>query len=74
MFAVVSPYTYPLPSFHAYLWLTRSSVYTSHQKVVLEVDFNGSLWVCVHKPVTALSLQLRCRVTPKSLLSQPAAN
>jgi hypothetical protein len=30
------------------------SVYTSHQKVVLEIDFNGSLWVCAY----ALSVDL----------------
>lgn len=32
--------SYPLSS-----QLTRPAVYTSHQKVVLEVDFSGSLWV-----------------------------
>lgn len=26
--------------------LTFRFVYTSHQKVVLEIDFSGSLWVC----------------------------
>lgn len=47
MFAGVSPYTFSFILSHVILKLTRLFVYTSHQKVVLEIDFNGSLWVRV---------------------------
>lgn len=43
----VSPYTCLLSSLSAHaVVLTLLDVSTSHQKVALEVDFSGTLWVC----------------------------
>ena len=56
----VSPYTCLSPvSVSRTIVLTRFNVYTSHQKVVLEVDFSGKLWVRRHPhlsppPLTAV--------------------
>ncbi|KAJ3571564.1 hypothetical protein NP233_g3673 [Leucocoprinus birnbaumii] len=39
--------------------LTRFCVYTSHQKVVLEIDFNGSLWGYTEITIVPTSSELR---------------
>ena len=58
----VSPYTYLSPvSVSRTIVLTRFNVYTSHQKVVLEVDFSGSLWVSLR---VLMSLVL-CNTLPQ---------
>ena len=56
-----SIYVSSLPNHLIQLVLTPTYVYTSHQKVVLEVDFSGSLWVSLR---VLMSLVL-CNTLPQ---------
>lgn len=53
---MASLYAYPFRSYPSSALSDTFFVYTSHQKVVLEIDFNGGLWVRVSDFITAINL------------------
>jgi hypothetical protein len=48
IFDEVSLYTYPFFQWLSVQVLTFVGISTSHQKVVLEIDFSGSVYVCLY--------------------------